>query len=90
MALADDHDPVGPCHATEAGQLFRPVRPPEQLSQLLHPFVLQQKGPPRVGGTAHFSCLRVLVSLVYQTPREKKPSSASTKMTIRMIQRIPI
>ena len=27
---------------------------------------------------------------VYQTPREKKPSSASTRMTIRTIQRIPI
>jgi hypothetical protein len=28
--------------------------------------------------------------VLYQTPREKKPSSASTKMTIKMIQRIPM
>ena len=91
MPLADDHDPVGTCHATEPGQRLLPVRPVEQLGELFHTSVLQQNGPPRLSGTAHSKCLHVLVSdRVYQTPREKKPSSASTRMTIRMIQRIPI
>jgi hypothetical protein len=42
-----------------------------------------------VGGAAQ-SCVSPVLLLVYQTPREKKPSSASTRMTMRMIQRIPM
>jgi hypothetical protein len=42
--------------------------------------------PPGRVRTAYFQTLEVLV--VYQTPREKKPSSARTTTTIRMIQRM--
>ena len=61
---------------------------PQQIELSPTETVVAQKGPPRVGGTAHF--LRSGPRAVYQTPREKKPSSASTRMTIRTIQRIPM
>ena len=42
--------------------------------------------PPGKCQAAHFELLVVLGA--YQRPREKKPSSASTRITIRMIQRM--
>jgi hypothetical protein len=39
-----------------------------------------------MGRAAYFSCDEVLVA--YQYPRVKKPSSASTSTTMRMIQRM--
>ncbi len=48
-------------------------------------------GRPASAGRPIGCVVRVLVLVsVYQTPREKKPSSASTRMTIRTIQRIPM
>jgi hypothetical protein len=37
---------------------------------------------------AAYSELRMVLRALYQRPREKKPSSASTRITIRMIQRM--
>ena len=42
--------------------------------------------PPGKCRAAHFELSMVLGA--YQRPREKKPSSASTRITIRMIQRM--
>jgi hypothetical protein len=42
--------------------------------------------PPGKCRAAHFELSTVLCA--YQRPREKKPSSASTRITIRMIQRM--
>ena len=88
VALADDHDAVRARHAAEPRQRGARVGLDERTRRVVHARVVAHEGPPREGGTAQ--SLRVGPSGVYQTPREKKPSSARTRMTIRMIQRIPI
>ena len=59
---------------------------PKQDWYRAHTILLAQSGPSRQGGTA---CSRDVRVPLYQTPREKNPSSASTTITIRMIQRMP-
>ncbi len=88
-ALAHDHDPVRPGHAAEAGELPLAVRALERLQRDLavHAPSIVQREPPgncRAAYSVRFSVLRVSG---YQRPREKNPSSASTRITIRMIQR---
>ena len=48
--------------------------------------MIGKTGPPDKCQAAHFELL--VVHGAYQRPREKKPSSASTRITIRMIQRM--
>jgi hypothetical protein len=48
--------------------------------------MIATEGPPGKCQAAHHS--DVVGPSAYQRPREKKPSSASTRTTIRMIQRM--
>jgi hypothetical protein len=48
--------------------------------------MIDTTGPPGKCQAAHLELWMVLGA--YQRPREKKPSSASTRITIRMIQRM--
>ena len=52
----------------------------------IHPAMIATARPPGKCRAAHFVLLVVLGA--YQRPREKKPSSASTRITMRMIQRM--
>jgi hypothetical protein len=86
VTLADDDDAVGPRHPTEAGDCDSEIATLELAEDggRIHPSMIvvaraarQVPGGPFSGEAGS-----------YQYPREKKPRSASTKITIRMIQRM--
>jgi hypothetical protein len=52
----------------------------------IHPAMIGITGSPGKCRATHFELSMVLDA--YQRPREKKPSSASTRITMRMIQRM--
>src|SRR5439155_18575086 len=86
-ALADDDDAVRPRHSAEPRQRLRRIRTIEQERKggaLLHPSMIVireavRQGPDGLRGRSFWS---------YQRPREKKPRSARTTITIRMTQRM--
>src|SRR3954454_22360765 len=85
--LTHDHDTVRARHAAEAGR--RGGISELQLAEdggLIHPAMIATERPPGKCQAAHHSDL--VGPSAYQRPREKKPSSASTRTTIRMIQRM--
>ena len=87
MGFADDHDPVGARHPAEPGQCGLTVGSVQQFENggVLHlPMVQTAKAARQVpGGLSH-----AFLGPTYQRPREKKPSTARTRMMIRMIQRM--
>ena len=80
-SLADDRDAVRPRHTTETRQGLQAV---EAGKHGLHRPTLPGLRPPGNGPGG----LRRNDSEAYHLPREKKPSSASTRTMIRMIQRM--
>jgi hypothetical protein len=90
---ADDDHSVRAGHPAEARHRCGAV-PALELGQDfgdLHPTMIAGRRPPGKCRAAQkrFSLVLVRTSAYrYQYPREKKPSSASTRTTIRMIQRM--
>jgi hypothetical protein len=84
--LADDHHAVGARHPPEARQLLRSVAAVQQFEDGIwaHSDMVVKTTTARQVPGGPFSGDR----RSYQRPREKKPSSARTRMTIRMIQRM--
>jgi len=86
-ALADDHDAVRPGHAAEPRERLSRVRALERGRKggAVHPSIIVLRAAVRQGPDG----LRGRTFRTYQRPREKKPRSARTTITIRMIQRMP-
>src|SRR6185437_16001442 len=86
---ADHDDAVCARHSTEPRHARRVVLLElRQEGGGIHPTMIGITRPPGKCRAAHFELLVVLGA--YQRPREKKPSSASTRITMRMIQRMPM
>jgi hypothetical protein len=80
---------MGPSHAAEARRTGTRAIGALKLREdggVVHLAMIATLRPPGKCRAAHLKGTWVLVG--YQYPREKKPSSASTRTTIRMIQRM--
>ena len=89
-ALGDDHDAVRTRHAAETGQREGGVTAAEHGRCRIHtPVVSDKWAAPRGRDGPSFDAVESYEP-GYQTLREKKPSNARTRTTIRMIQRIPM
>src|SRR5262249_147576 len=91
VGLADDDDAVGTGPPAQSGQGSRTVGAVQHGEDRgpLHPSIVAMPKAARQVPGGPFSRASWSYSRPdYQYPREKKPSSASTRMTIRMIQRM--